>query len=104
MKRISFEVFRGIYPSPFSLQTLMSLLDESRTSKSVLYAVDAPIVYSHNEYVQILCAQFHNHLMGFALVNPNDTDTVEILDKAVNEQGLSGLKLHPPLQMSFPND
>ncbi len=87
-----------------SPQTLIAQMDEAGISKSVLYAVDAPIVYASNEYVQSLCAKFPDRLLGFASVNPNDADAVERLDKAINEQGLRGLKLHPPLQNFFPND
>ncbi len=85
-------------------QTLITQMDEAGISKSVLYAVDAPIVYASNEYVQSLCTQFPDRLMGFSSVNPNDADAVERLDKAINEQDLLGLKLHPPLQNFFPND
>ncbi|MBZ0110330.1 MAG: amidohydrolase family protein [Candidatus Scalindua rubra] len=87
-----------------SPQTLIAQMDEAGISKSVLYAVDAPIVYASNEYVQSLCAQFPDRLMGFASVNPNGANAVERLDKAINERGLLGLKLHPPLQNFFPND
>ncbi|GAX62296.1 metal-dependent hydrolase [Candidatus Scalindua japonica] len=87
-----------------SPEVLIGQMEDAGVSQSVLYAVDAPIVYSSNEYVQTLCAQFPDRLMGFASVNPNDKDAVERLDKAVNEQGLRGLKLHPPLQNFFPNN
>ncbi len=87
-----------------SPDVLIGQMDEAGISRSVLYAVDAPIVFSSNEYVQSLCSQFPDRLMGFASVNPNDTDAVEKLEKAINELGLCGLKLHPPLQNFFPND
>ncbi len=87
-----------------SPQALIAQMDEAGIYKSVLFAVDAPVIYSSNEYVQVLCAQFPDRLMGFASVNPNDANAVERLDKAVSEQGLCGLKLHPPLQNFFPND
>ncbi len=85
-------------------QTLIAQMDEAGIEKSILYAVEAPLVYASNEYVCSLCSQFPDRLMGFASVNPLSPDAPAVLEKAVREMGLTGLKLHPPLQGFFPDD
>lgn len=87
-----------------SPQTLIQQMDEAGIAKSVLYAVEAPIVYSSNEYVYKLCQEFPDRLIGFASVNPHDPNAPQILERAVCDYHFRGLKLHPPLQNFFPND
>ena len=85
-------------------ENLIAQMDEAGIEKSILYAVDAPILYSSNEYVKQLCDAYPGRLIGFASVNPKAPDAIEILDQAITEMGLRGLKFHPPLQDFFPND
>lgn len=85
-------------------ETLIAQMDEAGIEKSILYAVEAPIVYSSNEYVHALCSQFPDRFMGFASVNPLSADAPEVLERAVRDLGLMGLKLHPPLQGFSPDD
>ena len=85
-------------------EVLISQMDEAGISQSVLYAVEAPIVYSGNEYVGELCNRFPDRLLGFASVDPKAKDAPAILEHAVRNLGLKGLKLHPPLQHFYPND
>ena len=85
-------------------QTLIAQMDEAGVEQSIIYAVEAPLVYASNEYVHSLCTQFPDRLMGFASVNPLSPDAPAVLERAVREMGLSGLKLHPPLQGFFPDD
>jgi len=83
---------------------LMGQMDEAGVCQSILYAVDAPIVYASNEYVAELVRRHSDRLMGFASVNPNRPDAPTVLEHAVRELGLRGLKLHPPLQDFVIND
>lgn len=85
-------------------ETLIGQMDEAGIARSVLYAVEAPIVYSGNEYVSNVCTRFPDRLLGFASVNPKAADAPTVLEHAVKNLGLKGLKLHPPLQNFFPND
>lgn len=82
---------------------LVGQMDEAGISQSVLFAVQAPLVYASNEYVSHLCERFPNRFIGFASVNPKTKDAPEILQHAVEKLGLRGLKLHPPLQAFFPD-
>jgi len=86
------------------IETMISQMDDAGIAKSIIYAVEAPIVYASNEYVNKLCAKFSDRLIGFASVDPLAGNAIEILDHAVNKLGLKGLKLHPPLQNFFIND
>jgi len=45
---------------------LLKQMDEAEVGQSVLFAVDAPIIYASNEYVAGLCKTHTDRLMGFA--------------------------------------
>lgn len=83
---------------------LFEQMAEAGISKTVLFAVDAPLVYAGNEFVADLCQRFPDRLLGFASVNPKASNAREVVAHAVRELGLRGLKLHPPLQQFFPDD
>lgn len=83
---------------------LLKQMDEAGITRSVLYASDAPIIYSSNEYVAQICKEHPDRFIGFASVNPKRKDAMDVLKKAVEEFGLKGIKLHPPLQDFYPND
>jgi len=87
-----------------SPETLICQMDEAGIAMSILYAVEAPIVYASNEYVHRLCAEYADRLLGFASVDPRRGDAADVLDRAVQDLGLKGLKLHPPLQGFRPDD
>lgn len=87
-----------------SVDVLLAQMDAAGIEKSVLFAVDAPIVYASNEYVHSHCRAHPDRFVGFASVNPKAPDAVDVLERAVHDLGLRGLKLHPPLQDFFPND
>lgn len=84
--------------------TLIQQMDEAKVARSILYAVEAPIVYSSNEYVAGLCEAYPDRFIGFASVHPLKEDACRTLEQAVSELGLVGLKLHPPLQQFAPDD
>jgi predicted TIM-barrel fold metal-dependent hydrolase len=85
-------------------QSLFAQMDEAGIGQSVLFACEAPVVYSSNEYVADLCRRYPQKLIGFASVNPNRPDALEVIEKAIKELGLKGVKFHPPLQNFYPND
>ncbi len=85
-------------------EALIAQMDEAGIARSILYAVEAPIVYASNEYVAGLCAAYPDRLIGFASVDPTSPGAPAALERAVVDLGLWGLKLHPPLQDFFPND
>lgn len=78
-------------------------MDDAGVDQSILYAVDAPIVYSSNEYVSRMCERYPGRFIGFASANPHAPDAPATVAHAVKELNLKGLKLHPPLQNFFPN-
>jgi hypothetical protein len=82
---------------------LLEQMDEAGVDQSILYGVDAPIVYSSNEYVSKMCERYPGRFIGFASVNPHAPDAPATLAHAVRNLNLRGLKLHPPLQDFFPN-
>jgi len=83
---------------------LLKQMDEAGIRQSILYAVDAPIVYASNEYVADLCRMFPDRFIGFASVDPKKDSALDILKKAIYDLGLKGIKFHPPLQNFFVND
>jgi predicted TIM-barrel fold metal-dependent hydrolase len=87
-----------------STDNLLKQMDEAGIEKSVLFAVDAPLLTASNEFVAGIIANYPNRFIGFASVNPNMNNACEVLENAVQKLGLKGLKLHPPLQNFYPND
>ncbi len=83
---------------------LLAQMDEADIAKSILYAVEAPIVYASNEYVAKLCQTHPDRFIGFASVDPKENNSLDVLKTAINGLGLKGIKFHPPLQNFFPND
>ena len=85
-------------------EVLLSQMDEAGISKSVLFACEAPIIYASNDYVASLCKKYPERLIGFASVDPKRKDAVKIIEKAIKQLGLRGIKFHPPLQNFYPNE
>ena len=87
-----------------SKENLLSQMDQSGVEKSVIFAVDGPILTAGNEFVADICKSYPDRFWGYASVNPLKTNAVEVLRSAIENMGLKGLKLHPPLQDFYPND
>ncbi len=87
-----------------SKEHLLDQMEKAGVSRSVIFAVDAPILTAGNEFVSEICKAFPEKFYGYASVNPNRNNAVEKLQTAVERLGLIGLKLHPPLQNFYPND
>ncbi len=83
---------------------LIEQMDEAGVSQTVLFACEAPIVYSSNEYVAEICRRFPERFIGFASVHPFRPDAVSVIEQAVTQWNLKGIKFHPPLQNFYPND
>jgi len=86
-----------------SKESVLQQMDEAGITTSVLFACYAPILYASNEFVSRTCQQHPDKFIGFASVNPHDKNAPQVLEHAVKDLGLRGLKFHPPLQNFFPN-
>ncbi len=89
------------------LETFLLELDASGLDRAVVVPIDARFgrgasVYS-NEQVAELCTM-SDRLVGFASVDPCDPRAPEVLEHAVAELGLRGLKLAPAMQGVFADD
>ncbi|MFO7659087.1 MAG: amidohydrolase family protein [Bacteroidales bacterium] len=87
-----------------SADNLLRQMDEAGIQQSVVFAMYAPLLYASNEFVAGLCHKYPGRLLGFASVDVKRPDLPGMLEDAVKNMGLKGLKLHPPLQNFFPND
>lgn len=87
-----------------SMDSILGQMDEAGIAKSVIFALYAPILFASNEFVAQICAKYPERFMGFASVDPKQKDSPQVLEEAVKNLGLCGLKLHPPLQDVYPND
>ncbi|MEM1589618.1 MAG: amidohydrolase family protein [Candidatus Bathyarchaeia archaeon] len=92
---------------PQPLETFLLELDVSGLNKAVLLPIDATttrgVALFSNEQIAELC-RLSSRFVGFASVDPHTPDAPELLEYAVKEMGLRGLKLSPPTQEFFPND
>ena len=89
------------------LEIFLLELDVSGLDQAVVLPIDAArtrgaMVYS-NEQIAELC-RMSDRLIGFASVDPRREAAPELLEKAVKELGLRGLKLAPAMQEFFPDD
>ncbi len=87
-----------------SLENIIAQMDEAGILKSVLFACYAPIIYASNEFVSGVCKSYPEKFIGFASVIPGNNGAPGVLENAIKNLGLAGLKLHPPLQDFYPND
>ncbi len=93
------------------LKTIEEMLDEyfeCGVARLVLFAWDAETA-SHrprvpNEFVARIADKFPDRIMGFASVDPHKKSSVQVLEYAVKDLKLHGLKLHPQAQAFEPND
>lgn len=82
---------------------LFAQMDAAGIEKTVLYACEAPIIYASNEYVSGLCKKYPDRLIGFASVDPRQKNAAQIIEGAIKNMGLKGIKFHPPLQNFYPD-
>lgn len=84
---------------------LIPLLDEANIARAVVmtYRDASPTDPSALEYMAEAIASAPDRLVGFARLRPrDDVDSVHLLERAVTEFGMSGLKLHPVSTFQHP--
>lgn len=84
---------------------LIPLLDEAAIARAVVmtYRDASPADLSPLEYLAEAVASAPDRLIAFARLRPrDDLDTVDLLERAVTEFGMSGLKLHPVSTFQHP--
>jgi len=86
-----------------SVDRLLQDMNENNIDMALVCAVNGVVT---NEYLSKVVREHSGRIVGFAWVdNPLDKmKSVEILETAVNELGLRGLKLHPGIQNFSPAD
>lgn len=91
----------GFYVKPQPMATFLGQMEEAGIDQAVILPLDCSTAHQctvvSNEQVAWLCEQ-HEQLIGFASVDPREPSAPELLERAVREQGLRGLKLDPALQ------
>jgi len=88
-------VEEGVHPKEAG-ERIVSFMDEVGIEVAVLLPI-APWV--SNNYVYKVVSYNPERLIGFASVVPNPADiAIKELRRAVQDLGLRGLKLHPPMQ------
>ncbi len=83
---------------------LLRQMDEAGIERSILFALYCPVLKASNEFVRDACQRHPDRFWGYASVDPHDERAPEVLEAAITQYGLKGLKLHPPLQNIYPND
>ena len=59
-----------------SAENILAQIDEAGIEKSVLFAVDAPLLTASNEFVSDICKNHPERFIGFASVNPGREDAL----------------------------
>jgi predicted TIM-barrel fold metal-dependent hydrolase len=90
----------------FNTHSLLAAMDEARVDQAVVLPLRSEqygwIV--PNAYVAGIVSEAPQRLIGFAGVSPLADNAVVELRQAIEDLGLRGLKLHPPMQMFDPGD
>jgi len=96
----------GTAPQPLSI--LLKLMDNAGVEKAVLLALDAKVSKGYtipsNTTVYKLVKKAEERLVGFASVNPKDSEALKELKTAIEDYGFKGIKIHPPIQGIDPLD
>jgi len=99
--------FGGQEPQEFfTTPSLLQALDEAGVDIGVLLPLRSESFDWRvgNEYIAEMVSQAPDRLIGFSGVSPLSPDATKELRTAIEEFGLRGLKLHPPMQMFDPGD
>lgn len=90
------------------LSLFVTQMNASGIDKSIISAEDvttkAGDTIVSNEEIKLLVDLEPDRLIGFAGVDPNREDAVEVLEDAFSNLKLSGLKLSPAMQRFYPMD
>lgn len=90
------------------LSLFVTQMNAAGIDKSIISAEDVTTKAGNtivsNEEIKLLVDAEPDRLIGFASVDPNREDAVEILEDAFSNLGLSGLKLSPAMQRFYPMD
>lgn len=84
----------GWYDPP---ETIIQLMDEALIDQSIIMTYgDAPDREGLLEYIAEAVQKYPDRLIGYARMNPNKGDkALRLFEKAMQEYGFKGLKLHP---------
>ncbi|MDY6875576.1 MAG: amidohydrolase family protein [Chloroflexota bacterium] len=92
-----------------SPEGVVEALDEAEIDQGVIF----PLTFSPpdrpwqvlNDMTATYIQAYPDRLIGFAVVNPREVaQSLAELERAVDELGLRGIKLHPSMQEFYPND
>jgi len=101
--------YLGLEPKLQSLEILLTRLRDRGLKGAVLLPVNAlsyrGFTAVSNEHVKRLVDASEGFFIGFGSIDPNDTrKALREIDRAVEDLGLRGFKLHPPLQGFDPSN
>jgi len=91
----------GWYDPP---ETIIGLMDEAGVDKSIIMTYgDAPDVEGALEYIAEAVQKYPDRLIGYARMNPRGGEKAHrLFEKAMEEYGFKGLKLHPVGNLCHP--
>jgi predicted TIM-barrel fold metal-dependent hydrolase len=91
----------GWYDPP---ETIIGLMDEAGIEKSIIMTYrDAPDSEGALEYIAEAVQKYPDRLIGYARMNPRRGElSHRLFEKAMEEYGFKGLKLHPVGNLSHP--
>ena len=86
-------------PYPYRVEELLPILSRFGIEEvwALVYAHRVGVAESLNEWMGRIASQ-HEMVRGFFTVHPDDENPGEVARRAVEEQGLEGLKLHAEVQ------
>lgn len=74
---------------------IVELMDQNKIDKAVLIPTASPPKPRYYEDVRDALKEFPDRFYGFFLANPKEENVCDMLEKAVNDYGFVGVKMHP---------
>lgn len=90
-------VFGGWSNVAISIEELIAQMDEYNIEKTVLST------YPNDEVIDAVI-KYPEKIIGAVWVNPNEKDTIKIVESAIVNYNFRGIKLHPLMHGYLPND
>ncbi len=77
-------------------ETLIELLDEAGIGRAIIMTyADAPVLkHDALQYIYGACKRYPDRLIGYARINPHAGTAAALLEEAIVELGMKGLKIH----------
>ncbi len=81
--------------SAVPVERVLKMAREAGVDKTIIFPVDYPEYSEAMKEVHDAVQRYPDELIGYARINPENRDAINVLTMSIEEYGFKGLKLHP---------